>query len=383
MPKSTELARRTKRLRAPLVAALALVFAACDNADQLTSANSEEPVTPPAAEPATANDPTALTVEDTLGATDPSDPTGGQPIYEDDAESGFGSVEEVDDATAEVVSADESLASGASFSSAYRGGIPFGVTQLPSTLFGRYSGGLTNISPRGLIRYLEGARRGGTRVMLVFAGNEKYFQNRNRSFNFSMWKARINRYRGLNLTPYIKDGTIVGHRMIDEPHDPGNWGGGVVSRVQLEAMAKYSKSLWPDMATIVRSWPRYLKGYRYRYLDAAWAQYAARFGSVSSFLDTNIRDSKAAGLALVVGVNQLNGGVRGSGITGVSARGKYPMSAKMLRSVGSQLLADSYPCAFLNWMYNARYLGRSDIKSAMSYLAGKARNRSIRSCSGR
>jgi hypothetical protein len=34
-------------------------------------------------------------------------------------------------------------------------------------------------------------------------------------------------------------------------------------------------------------------------------------------------------------------------------------------------------------MYNARYLGRSDIKSAMSYLAGKARNRSIRSCSGR
>jgi hypothetical protein len=215
-------------------------------------------------------------------------------------------------------------------------------------------------------------------VMITFSGNEKHFKNSNRSFSLAKWKQRVNRYRKLNLTSYIKDGTLMGHYLIDEPHDPANWGGRTVSRATIDQMAKYSKQLWPSLPTIARAWPKFLKGYRYRYLDAAWAQYSARFGSVSTFMKQNVRDSKSSGLALVIGMNQLAGGDK-RGLRGFYS-GKYAMSASQLRTWGATMLKDSYPCAFISWAYNAKYMGRSDIKSAKAFLASKARSKAKKSC---
>jgi hypothetical protein len=373
-----KLAWRAARLRAPFVALLALGFAACDSAEQLTDTTSEEPAAPSALEPAVdAGGPSVgtLTVADTLGATDPSDPTGGVPIYDGDDDGGL--VEEEDDGIdAAASAAPVALAS----SSSFRGGMPFGLTQTPKEQYGKFSGALSNPGPRNLLAYLAAARRTGTRVMLVFSGNERHFKN-GKSFSLEKWKARVNRYRGINFSSYIKDGTIIGHRLIDEPHDPSNWGGRAVSRVEVEAMAKYSKFLWPTMPTIARAWPAYLRGYNYRYLDAGWAQYLDRLGNVSTFLNNNVRDSKSAGLALVVGLNQLTGGARQGGIRGF-IRDKYAMSGSQLKAWGSVLLSDQYACAFLNWMYHPRYMSRPDVKAALSYLAGKARGRSTKSCRG-
>ncbi|MFL5546727.1 MAG: hypothetical protein ACJ8AQ_04130 [Gemmatimonadales bacterium] len=373
MTYTLHLNRRPARFRASLIALAALSFAACDSADQITSTPAEEqPEVPAAVEPSAA-DPTALTLEDTLGATDPTDPTGGKPIYGDEDDP----VEEVQgpfdfggNATA--------AAPGMSNLVNYRGGIPMGVTQLPKSWYGRYTGALSNPAPDHLLSYLEAARRSGTRVMLVFAGNERYFKDRAGHFSFDLWKARISRYRRLNLTPYLTDGTIIGHRMIDEPHDPHNWNGTTVSRQTLDAMAKYSKSLWPGMSTIVRSWPAYLKGYNYRYLDGAWAQYALRFGSISNFLNTNVNYAKATGLSLTVGLNQL-AGTKTGGLRGYYS-GFGSLTATQLKTYGSALLNSSYPCAFLNWRYDSDYMARSDIRAALSALASKARSKSFKSC---
>jgi len=138
--------------------------------------------------------------------------------------------------------------------------------------------------------------------------------------------------------------------------------------------------VWPGLPTVVRAWPKFLKGYKYRYLDAAWAQYSARFGSVSTFMRDNVRDAKASGLALVIGMNQLAGG-DSRGIRGFYSS-RYAMSASQMRSWGSAMLADPYPCAFLSWAYNARYMNRSDIRSAKAFLAGKARSKATKSCKG-
>ncbi|MEO7138267.1 MAG: hypothetical protein ABI037_11165, partial [Gemmatimonadales bacterium] len=53
-----------------------------------------------------------------------------------------------------------------------------------------------------------------------------------------------------------------------------------------------------------------------------------------------------------------------------------------LKSWGTAILGDSYPCAFLSWAYNSRYMSRSDIKSAMASLANKARSKATKSCKG-
>ena len=374
MTYTLHLNRRPARFRASLIALAALSFAACDSADQITSSTpaEEQPVVPAAVEPSAA-DPTALTLEDTLGATDPNDPTGGRPIYNTDDDP----VEE--DNGPFNFSAPSAIAAAPGMSNLlYRGGIPLGVTQLPKELYGRYSGALSNPGPSALLSYLEAARRSGTRVMVVMVGNERYFKDGAGHFSFDKWRSLVSRYKGLNLNPYITDGTIIGHRLIDEPHDPSNWNGTTVSRQTLDAMAKFSKSIWPGMATLVRSPPTYLKGYRYSYLDGAWAQYTLRFGSVTNYLNSNVNYAKAAGLSLVVGMNQLaatkTGGLRGY------YSGWGSMTATQLKTLGSALLSNSYPCAFLNWKYNAQYMARSDIKAALSALGTKARSKPFKSC---
>jgi len=396
MTHTFKLARRTARFRAWMFGGLlALALGACDNANRLTDVSTDGLTDPTgAAEPVATGDSGApvdsiaveSSLEDSLAIQDSvaqgADPTGGLPISDEDD----GLIDEEESAGAvgvEVVDgpAATAVAGGPSFANAFRGGIAFGTFHLPLSLYGRgFNGSLGNISAWALRSYLEKARRTGTKVMLTFSGNERHYKNSNRSFSLTKWKQRVNRYKGLSLTTYIKDGTIIGHYLVDEPHDPANWGGRTVSRATLDEMARYSKQLWPSLPTVVRSWPKFLKGYNYRYLDAAWAQYSARFGSVSTFMRENVRDSKASGLALVIGMNQLAGG-NNRGLRGFYA-GKYSMSASQLRSWGAAMLADSYACAFLSWQYNTRYMNRSDIKSANSYLAGKARSKAARSCRG-
>jgi hypothetical protein len=280
------------------------------------------------------------------------------------------------DVIADVVATPEAVAFA---SSRFRGGIPFGVFHLPKEQYGTtYNGSLGNIYPKYLIEYLEAARRTGTKLLLSFPGSESNYQNSNKSFSLSKWKNHVDRFKDVNFSSYVKDGTVIGHYILDEPHDPTNWGGRTVSPATVDEMAKHSKQRWPDMPTIVRSWPHYLKGHKFKYLDAAWAQYSERHGPAATFITENVRDAKASGLALVVGMNQLGGGSK-KGLRGYYD-GRYSMNASELEAWGSVLLSNSYPCAFINWKYDSRYMGRSDIKSAMAKLSQKARTHATKSC---
>ncbi|HEV8176764.1 MAG TPA: hypothetical protein VGP44_03645, partial [Gemmatimonadales bacterium] len=243
--------------------------------------------------------------------------------------------------TAESIVAIKSVPVAPAFASAFRGGIPFGMFHLPKEEYGAtFNGSLANISPSLLIGYLETARRTGAKVILTLSGNQENFKNSNRTFSLTKWKERVNRYRGLNISSYINDGTIVGHYLIDEPHDPGNWGGEAMPLSAIDAMGEYSKELWPSLPTVAGAWPSYLKSYKFKYLDAAWAQYSERKGPIGAFIQENVRDAKAAGLALVVGLNQMAGG-SSKGLKGYYD-GKYAMAADELESWGSALLAEPY-----------------------------------------
>jgi hypothetical protein len=289
--------------------------------------------------------------------------------------------------TPEVSAVAEGISLTPSFSKTFRGGIPFGTYHLPKAEYGKaLNGSVANTGPNLLLSYLEAAQQSGTRLMLSLVGGESNYRNKDHSFSLAMWKAKVDRYRGIDISDYIADGTIIGHYLIDEPNDRTNWGGSTISPATLDEMARYSKEIWPSMLTIVRTWPSYLQGQRYKYLDAAWAQYSARYGASSQrlpirdFMAKNVRESKAAGLGLVVGMNLLAGG-GSSGLEGFYP-GQVAPSAAELREWGSVMLDDSYPCAFISWKYDQRYLSRSDISSAMSYLTEKAQSRSSKSCRG-
>jgi hypothetical protein len=266
----------------------------------------------------------------------------------------------------ELVAFDDTL-----FAAASRRGIPIGTFAQPMSAFGRtYNGGHQNFSPGSIVRELKAIRARGGRVVIAFSGSPKYYRE-NGHFSFEKWKSRVKRFKGINLSQFIRDGTIIGHYLIDEPNDPANWRGRPVSPATLEQMAKYSKQLWPRMPTIVRVEPGYL-GRNHHYLDAAWAQYLHRKGPVESFLRRNVSAAQDRRLGLVVGLNVLKGG---------SPNGTR-MTASEVKKWGSALLNSSYPCAFISWTYNRSYLSSRGVGDAMRALRHKAESRSARSCRG-
>jgi hypothetical protein len=257
---------------------------------------------------------------------------------------------------------------------AFAGGIPIGTFAQPTSAFGSlYNGALRNIGPGSLTSELSTIRSRGGMVVLMMAGSQTYYKNSDGSFSLSKWKARIDRYRNVNFSSFINDRTVIAHYLIDEPYDAHNFGGKAVSGSTLEEMARYSKSIWPNLKTVVRAEPYEIRwSGTYRYLDAAWAQYLWRKGNASDYIQKNVSAAKQMGLGLIVGLNIVHGG---------SPNGTW-MTPSEVENWGSALLSSEYPCAFISWQYDSYKLSSSAMKEAMSKLRRKAQSRPSRSCSG-
>jgi hypothetical protein len=252
-------------------------------------------------------------------------------------------------------------------------GIPFGASSLPDSLFGPvYTGGHVNPQrPENLLPRLAVIRAAGARVVLALAGGPNNFTNADGTFNFDLWKGRVERFSGIDFASYISDGTVLAHYLIDQPNCSACWGGQAIPQGTVEAMAQHSKSIWPTMATVARADPTWLEAYsgQYVYLDAGWAQYVNRKGDVDGYLAANLAAAQAEGLGMVVGLNLLEGGPNGA-----------QLSAKQVKAWGSTLLASAYACGFISWKYDAGYFSRPDIQSALEFLSSKARRHAPSSC---
>jgi hypothetical protein len=264
-------------------------------------------------------------------------------------------------------------------------GIVFGTWDMSNSYLNRVHTGWLNggpLDPSNILSWLSGARAKGARVVIKLCkGRDSYVKNADGTFSLSKWKTLVARYQNVNLGPYIADGTILGHFLIDEPQRTNRWGGKAIPPATLEAMAKYSRQLWPSMTTMVGVEPKWLANstVTYNYLDAAWAQYTSNKGATADWIAAEVSAARGKGLGLVVGMNVLDGGNGLSRIAGYT-RGKYAMSASEVRSYGSALLAQGYDCGFFEWRFDSSYYGRSDIESAMSDVSAKARAHAKSSC---
>jgi hypothetical protein len=347
MPHSFKLSRRIARFRAPLCIALGLALVGCDSNDSLNGDSSTDP-----------------------GAVGPGGTIEEQtPLIENDDEP-F-----IEEPTAADAASDAEAVNEAPLAAiAFAGGIPIGPSATPITDFGaRYNGSLLVIWPGELMSKLSAIKARGGKIVLSMVGSDIYYKDGSGHFSFDKWKARVDRYKGTDFSSYVNDGTILGHFLLDEPQDPTNWNGRPLSQSQVEAMAQYSKQRWPNMPTIIRAEPGWLDNYSgsYRYLDAGWAQYTARRGDPSNFLNQEVARAKSKGLALIVGLNLIHGG-----------EGGRAMTASQVKSWGSEMLSNTYSCAFISWKYQSTYLSSASMKDAMNALRNKAENRSFRSCRG-
>jgi hypothetical protein len=256
-------------------------------------------------------------------------------------------------------------------------GIPFGNFNQPLSAYGSlFNGGHLNPQkPESLLSYLSTIRAAKGHVVLALAGGPLNYTNADGTFNLDRWKLRQDRYYNAvdfnAFNSYIADGTVIGNFLIDQPNCPECWGGQVIPQDMVEAMAQYSKQLWPAMTTIARADPTWLQQYpnAYVYLDTGWAQYVMRKGDVNTYLSQNAAAAKAKGLGLVVGLNYPDGGVNTATLT-----------AAQIKNFGSVLLGSSQACAFISWKYDATFFAQTDIASALDLLSKKAKRHAATKC---
>ena len=252
--------------------------------------------------------------------------------------------------------------------------------QLDKVHTGWMAGG--KLDPKSIISDLSGARsRGGRVVVKLSKGLDKYVKNADGTFSLAKWKSLVGRYRDVNLGPYISDGTIIGHYLIDEPHRAARWGGRAIPHKTLEEMARYSKQLWPQMTTIVRVAPSWLAkaSFNWKYLDAGWTQYRATHGDAAKWVASEAAAAEKEGLGLIVGLNVIHGGDGSSGIRGYT-KSKWTMSPSEIRKYGYAMLGSKRACAFVQWTYDSDFYSRSTIRSAMADVSARAREHAKTSC---
>lgn len=262
-------------------------------------------------------------------------------------------------------------------------GLAFGPNHIPHEQFGPpFTGsqiaGRVIEGQNCLLIDLEAARKASIRLFVNFTGNEQHLRDAD-GFSLTKWKQRVDRFRHLDLSSYIEDGTLAAHLIMDEPADPTNWSGKVVTHAQVEEIARYSKEVWPNLPVLIRAWPDYLKGADLTNVDAVWIHYLYRRGPLDEFIATQVHELKALGLVIVGGLNVLNGGSPSSDIPG-KKDGLKAMSPDELRTWGARWLAEPDMCGFFLWEHSNSYFSRPEIKAAIADLADKARAYPMRSC---
>jgi hypothetical protein len=269
-------------------------------------------------------------------------------------------------------------------------GIPFGAFSLPPEQFrAPHTGAVLVVSRSRVGMVLKAARAGKVRLVLNLAGSGKHYTNPDGTFSLELWKSQIDTYSDVDFSPYVTEGLILTHFLMDEPNAANRWGGQRVSRADIEEMARYSKSIWPTLPTAVRAAPGWLLegDTTYQSLDIAWAQWnGPRYGAGAGlppeqFRDKTVAEAKHLGLGLIFGMNYLDGGDGSSGIRGtVPTREWWEMSTAELVHVGTLLAGAPYSCAFLSWRYEPSFESRPDVRGALDSVATIAATRGGTSC---
>jgi hypothetical protein len=237
-------------------------------------------------------------------------------------------------------------------------------------------------TPSNILSFLSQLRQKNGRVLIKLAGSENSYKNADGTFSLAKWKTQVDRFRNIDLSSYIADGTIVAHYMVDEPHYKGRWGGRTIPQVILEDAAKHSKLRWPNLPTVVSAPANWLASVpvTYVHLDAAWATYRAKTSDdPAGWIAQQVRRARSKNLGLIAAMNVLDGGDGSSGIRGTQPR-TWAMSAAEVKRYGLALLAPSHICAFSMWRYDATYYGRTDVRNAMADLSAKASSHARTSC---
>lgn len=229
------------------------------------------------------------------------------------------------------------------------------------------------------------AKASGMQVSLRLTGGHEFYTAPNGDFSLEMWSGMLERWRDAGLEPFIADGTLVTHMLIDDMY---LFEGRPPTAEDLEAMARLSHEILPGLRTFVRARATELPvpaGGRYRHVDFCVNQYHHKRGDVNVFVGENMKQAKALDLGVINGLNIADSGDGSSGQPGWR-KGHWALSAGEITRYGRPLVRAPEAAMFLAWEYDAEekwsdgsvgaaYFDQPDKLAALQGLARVARER--------
>ncbi len=207
-------------------------------------------------------------------------------------------------------------------------------------------------SPRYAVQtLLPLAQSAGVRVTLRLTGDHEHYTTAGGEFDLDAWKAALEPWQDVDLAPFVADGTLVAHMLLDDIH---NFAAQDPTAAELDEMARTSKLMWPGLPTFVREKATRMPvpdGGRYHHVDAIVNQYRHREGDVVRWTEEQSRTAAALDVGVINGLNIANGGDGSSHQPGWQ-KGRFAMSADEIRRYGAVLAADPRCAMFLNWEYD-------------------------------
>lgn len=194
-------------------------------------------------------------------------------------------------------------------------------------------------------------REAGLQVTLRLTGDHPRYTDARGDFDLAAWEAQLDRWAPEELAPFIADGTLAGHMLLD---DIANFEGRDPDAADLDEMARASKARLPGLMTFVRERATALPepvGGRYLHVDAAVNQYKAQHGDAAAFASAEAARCRALGLGVINGLNIANGGDGSSGQPGW-AEGRFAMSGEEILRAGTPLATTPGLGMFLVWEYD-------------------------------
>ncbi len=202
---------------------------------------------------------------------------------------------------------------------------------------------------------LDSVRVAGLRVVVTLAGSRTLFQNPDSSFSLERFQQRLGRFQGLDFTPWILDGTLIGHTLFDEPHDPTNWGGHQVAPATIDSAAATSRQYWPLLTVGVGSPHAYLAaGAPYQHLEYAQPQYTVKRGDVDAWVQGEMALATGDGLQTFFSLNVLSGGPQGR-----------PLTPAEVQSYGCAMAREPAARTLLMWKWDEAYFSQPGMAAAL------------------
>jgi hypothetical protein len=212
-----------------------------------------------------------------------------------------------------------------------RQGIPFGASQLWSSLGEPVTDAFTQSGEDAttaslIIDRINAARTRKVKLLLAMTGGShlQYMSviNGVNRFDFAKWRAKMDTYNTPAIRQAvadgIRDGTILGNAVMDEPHvdgtgtDGNTWGpAGTMTKVRVDSLCAYVRDMFPTLPVgPVHQHQLFEPTKSYRVCDFLVDQYVNRLGTPESFRDGALAMARRDGMMIFFGVNLINGGIQ-------------------------------------------------------------------------